>query len=109
MEKKKCSSSCEYEGEMCCWTTGRKMGRSLKLFRYAQNMDHWMSNLETAAKVRSKIEAITRRWGRSERVGRGKGATSSLAARTSPPKRTYMRSTWHSSSSIWMNNIIHMF
>ena len=50
---------------MCCWTTGRKMGRSLKLFRYAQNMDHWMSNLETAAKVRSKIEAITRRWGRS--------------------------------------------
>ncbi len=41
------------------------MGRSLKLFRYAQNMDHWMSNLETAAKVRSKIEAITRRWGRS--------------------------------------------
>lgn len=48
---------------MDCWTTGRKMGRSLKLFQYAQYRDqlaHAMSNLEIVARVRNRIEAIMR-------------------------------------------------
>jgi hypothetical protein len=48
---------------MDCRTTGRKIGRSLKLFKYAQYTDqraHAMSNLEIVARVRNRIEAIMR-------------------------------------------------
>jgi len=37
--KKKCSSSRKHEEEIDCQTTGGKMARSLKLFRYAQYTD----------------------------------------------------------------------
>jgi hypothetical protein len=46
-------------------TMGRKMGRSLKLFRYAQYTGlraQGMSDLETVARVRNMIEVIMRQW-----------------------------------------------
>lgn len=48
---------------MDCWTAGCKMGRSLKLFQYAQYKDqpaHAMSNPEIVARVMNRIEAIMR-------------------------------------------------